>query len=141
MLPDSMIHHLPDRVGFALTALDISGLEPVEAALRIVGLLLFRIEQDEAIAIGERRPARAVIVSGGRLRASMQDDDKSRRGRKSFRSVSQHPEIPGVGSEACDFRQPARCRLGLECRGCGARGLHHCFPLAAVVSQLANHLP
>ena len=74
-----MLNHLPDRVRFAPVALDISGLEPVEAALRVVRLLLLGVEHDKAVAVSQRRPAGAMVIAGGRLRAAMEDDHEGRR--------------------------------------------------------------
>jgi hypothetical protein len=56
--------HLPDRSGFALAARDIARIEPVEAGIGVVRGLLLGHQQRKAIALGERRPAGAEIVSG-----------------------------------------------------------------------------
>jgi hypothetical protein len=79
---DHLFDHLTDRQCFSSSPLSIAGLKPVEAAVRIVGPLLFRHEERESVAVGERRPTRPKIVTGGRLRAPVQNDNQSRIGPK-----------------------------------------------------------
>src|SRR5215210_1433184 len=48
LLADQVLDHLPDGMSLAVIALDVAELEPVEAAFRIVDVLLLREEEDEA---------------------------------------------------------------------------------------------
>src|SRR5450759_4156615 len=57
MIDDHFLDHLADRHRLASPALDVAGKKPVEAVFRIVRGLLFRQQEHEAVAIGERRPA------------------------------------------------------------------------------------
>ena len=99
--------HLPDRSGFAATARDIARIEPVEAGVGVVRALLFGHQQRKAIALGERRPAGAEIVSGRGLAAAMQDDDERRRARQLLRHIREHLERAGIGAKSCDFDERA----------------------------------
>jgi hypothetical protein len=37
-----LVHHLPDRESLALSPLRVAGLKPVEAAIRVIGVLLLK---------------------------------------------------------------------------------------------------
>src|SRR5260221_260394 len=64
-------HHLPDRKRLAVTARDVARQKPRETILRIVGGLMPRIDGREAEAVGEGRPAGAVIILVCSLGAAM----------------------------------------------------------------------
>ena len=139
MPSNGMLDHLADRMRLAVVAFDVAGLKPVEAALGIVGLLLLGIEQDEAVAIGQRGPARAVIVAGGRLRAAMENHHEGRGGGDAVRHIGQHAQIARIGAEAGGLRESA-WNVRHEQWGCGGTGrFHHGFPLAPVTPHLLNH--
>ena len=55
---------------------DIACLKPIETAVRVIGALLFRQQQNEAEPIRQRRPSRAKIIAGGALCASVQNDNE-----------------------------------------------------------------
>jgi hypothetical protein len=71
MIDDHFLDHLADRHGLASPALDVAGKKPVETVFRIVRALLLRQQEHEAVAIGERRPAGAEIVTRRRLRTTV----------------------------------------------------------------------
>ncbi len=97
--------HLPDRSGFAAAARDIARIEPVEAGVGVVGALLFGHQQRKAIALGERRPAGAEVVSGRGLAAAVQDDDERARTRQLLRHIGEHFERAGIGAKFADFNE------------------------------------
>jgi len=104
---DHVLDHLADREGFAAVAADVLRLKPVEAGSQVVGALLLREDESEAIAFGEGRPARALVVSRGCLRAAVQDEDERARGREPVRDEREHSQIAGIGPEPDDLRQDA----------------------------------
>src|SRR6516162_9828161 len=53
---------IPDRKRLPVAACDVARQKPRETILRIVGGLLLRIDDREAEAVGEGRPAGAVII-------------------------------------------------------------------------------
>jgi hypothetical protein len=59
---NGVLDHLPDRKRLAVAARDVARQKPRETILRIVGGLLLRIDDREAEAVGEGRPAGAVII-------------------------------------------------------------------------------
>src|SRR6516162_7737155 len=59
---NGVLDHLPDRKRLAVAAHDVARQKPRETILRIVGGLLLRIDDREAEAVGEGRPAGAVII-------------------------------------------------------------------------------
>jgi hypothetical protein len=138
VLGDHPVDHLPDRLGLAGVAPDVAGLEPVEAGLRIVGGLLFGIEQHEAVLIGERRPASAVVVAGRRLRAAVQNDHEGRGRPYGFRGVLVHAQIAGVRAEARYWLKAARDRRRSPgvCRLCCAVQCPR--PVAAQARQIRD---
>ena len=68
--------HLPDRQSFTVSALDIAGLKPIEATVRVICTLLLGKEKRKAVSVRQRRPACALIVSRRGLCASVQHHDK-----------------------------------------------------------------
>jgi hypothetical protein len=66
-----MLDHLPDRKRLAVAARDVAWQKPRETILRVVGGLLLRIDDREAEAVGERRPAGALVILVCGLGASM----------------------------------------------------------------------
>src|SRR5215212_3079694 len=60
------LDHLADRERLAPVAPRIARYEPVEAGVRIVRGRLFREQQDETVAVRQRRPTRTEIVTRGR---------------------------------------------------------------------------
>jgi hypothetical protein len=75
---NGVVDHLPDRKRLAVTTCDVARQKPRETILRIVGRLLLRIDDGEAEAVGERRPAGAVVILVGGPGAAMQRDDQRR---------------------------------------------------------------
>ena len=71
MVPDYALDHLPNRKGFAAIALRIGRVEPREASVWIVGMLLLGKEHRESVPIGQHRPAGAMVVGRSGLRAAM----------------------------------------------------------------------
>jgi hypothetical protein len=59
---NGVLDHLPDRKRLAVAAHNVARQKPRETILRIVGGLLLRIDDREAEAVGEGRPAGAVII-------------------------------------------------------------------------------
>src|SRR5207244_13489240 len=59
---NGVLDHLPDRKRLTVAARDVARQKPRETILRIVGGLLLRIDDREAEAVGEGRPAGAVII-------------------------------------------------------------------------------
>src|SRR5947207_1683038 len=59
---NGVLDHLPDRKRLAVATRDVARQKPRETILRIVGGLLLRIDDREAEAVGEGRPAGAVII-------------------------------------------------------------------------------
>lgn len=92
-------YHLSDRKYFALSASGVAWLEPVEATHRIISPLLLGIENGEALLLRQLRPARRPVISGGRLRASVQHDDQRASGRQLVGREEEGPKIAGIGSE------------------------------------------
>nr|WP_254453635.1 hypothetical protein [Siccirubricoccus sp. G192] len=107
-----MRHHLPDRGGLAGIARGVARLEPVEAAVGVVGLALFRQQQGEAELPGQVRPAAAAVIAGGVLGAAMQRDHQGRPLGQALRHEAQHAERPRIGTEILDFREMWRGRPG-----------------------------
>ena len=75
---DGVLDHLPDRACLAEVARGVARQEPRKAILRIVGRLLLGIDDREAEAIGQHRPAAAAVVFSGGLAAAMQRDHQRR---------------------------------------------------------------
>ena len=99
--------HVPDRKGFAAVARGVFRIEPIEAGGGVVGRLLLRHQQGEAVALGERRPAGAEIVTSGGLPAAMQHDDQRRPMRHAAGYEREHPERAGIGPECARFDERA----------------------------------
>src|SRR5262249_21940292 len=59
---NGVIDYLPDRKCLAVAARDVARQKPRETILRIVGGLLLRIDDHEAVAVGKRRPAGAMVI-------------------------------------------------------------------------------
>src|SRR5215472_11657546 len=64
---NGVLDHLPNRKRLAMAAGNVARQKPRETILRIVGGLLLWIDDREAEAVGERRPAGTVVVLGGGL--------------------------------------------------------------------------
>ncbi len=97
--------HLPDRCGLALTARDVVGVEPVEAAIGVVGELLLRHQQRKAAVLRQRRPAGAEIITSGGLAAAVQHDHERARLLQVSRHKRKHAQVSGIGPELPDFDQ------------------------------------
>ena len=108
VIQQHLVDHLTDRESLALSTPRVAGLKPVEAAVRIVCALLLREKQREAVPLGERRPAGAVLVACSRLRASVKNDHKGGLVRKAGGQVREHTQGAGIGSEAVNLPQAAR---------------------------------
>ncbi len=104
---NGMLDHLPDRKRLALVARNVARQEPREAILRIVGRLLLRIDDRKAEAIGERRPAGAVVVLLGALAAAVQRDDQWRQARQALGNIDEHAQVAGISAERRQFVQAA----------------------------------
>ena len=109
MIDDHFLDHLADRHGLASPALDVAGKKPVETVFRIVRALLLRQQEHEAVAIGERRPAGAEIVTRRRLRTTVQDDHQRRL--RVHRHVFEHAQRAGIGAEPRDLGQTVERRV------------------------------
>ena len=88
-----------------MVALAVLGLEPIKAAVGIVGPLLLRQKQRKTIAVRKRRPSGSKIISCCGLGASVQHDNKCRIVCKGCRSILAHAEIAGIRSETNYFLQ------------------------------------
>src|SRR5262249_2770287 len=82
--------------------------KPGKTILRIVSGLLLRIDDGEAEAVGERRPAGAVVILVGGLGAAMQRDDQWRLRRQVFGSIREHTKVAGICTKPGQFSQPWR---------------------------------
>ncbi len=96
LFDDDLLDHLSDGQRFSLAPLDIAEFEPIEAAGGVIGPLLLGKQQDEAVAVGERRPPCSMIVVCRGLRAPVQHNDERRIGGKPRRRVAPHPQIARV---------------------------------------------
>ena len=97
------IHHGADRGGFAAVAPGVAGLEPVEAAVRIVRPLLLGKQQRKAITLGQRRPSGAVVVARRGLAAAMQHHDQRAGLGQRRRDVGEHPQVAGIGRKVANL--------------------------------------
>src|SRR6516162_8048769 len=68
---NGVLDHLPNRKRLAMAAHDVARQKPRETILRIVRGLLLRIDDREAEAVGERRPAGALVIFVCGLGAAM----------------------------------------------------------------------
>ena len=73
---NDFLNHLSDGQRFPFTPLDIAGVEPVEAAVGVIGPLLLGKQQGEAVAVGKRRPSCPKIVVCRGLCASVKYNDE-----------------------------------------------------------------
>ena len=110
VLVDRFGDHLADGQSLAAIARGVARKKPREAALRIVRSLLLREDKDEAKAISEMRPARAVVIGVGCLGAAVQCDDEGRRWVDAVRHVDVHAQIPGVAPKVRNLMQPTGSR-------------------------------
>src|SRR5262249_8280878 len=135
-----MSDHLSDRKRLATVALDVARQEPREAILCVVGGLLLRIHDDEPLPVGERRPARTMVVVNGGLGAAMQSDHQARHARQSDGNISKHPKIAGICTERGQLLQPRRCSSELPTPPTGrigASGNEKALELATQMLQLS----
>lgn len=95
--------HLPDGHGLTSIAPRIGDVEPVKAQVRVVLPNLLGKEDDETVILGERRPAGAGVVTGGGLRAAVQHDHQSRRGRQMFGHMVPCGQSTGIAPELVEF--------------------------------------
>jgi len=122
---------LSDRQRLTMVAFDVAGLKPVEAAIRIIGTRLLRQEKSETVSVCERRPARATIITCGRLRASVQNDNKGTLCGNLWREVREHSQRAGIGAETMTFVEAARCKTNVRSSRSHSGGdLHQLFPLS-----------
>ena len=140
MIEHHALDHLPDRQSFAAFARRVRGAEPGEAAVGIVRAFLLGQQQGEAEAIGHGRPAGAVIVSAGRLRAPVQDDNQGRGIRETFGTVAEHAQIAGVRAEALDFGKTRGWRARRVPSTLGLGRSQDLFPFAAVAGEFGGGL-
>ncbi len=68
------VHHFADRQRFATSPSRVLRLVPVEAEVRVVGPLLFREQDGEAVFIGGSGPARAMVVATRALSTAVKHD-------------------------------------------------------------------
>ncbi len=99
--------HLPHRESFALIALRVARLEPVETQIGVIGALLLREEDRKSFLLRELRPTRSVVVDCCILRASMQHDDKGRFGRQDGRQIKPALQHARVRTEVFQLDQLA----------------------------------
>ena len=107
VVDDDFFDHLPDRQRLPAIPLGVLGLEPVEAAVGIVGALLLGQQQGEAIAVGERRPPCPEVITGRGLGAAVQHHHERGIGGKRGRQIAEHSQVPGIRSEAVNLLQSA----------------------------------
>ena len=98
--------HVADRARLPLVARDMGWIEPAETGVGVVGAFLLGIEQGEAMGVGQRRPAGAMVIGLRGLGAAMQHHDKARFGAELLRRMDEHPQIAGIGAELLDLHQP-----------------------------------
>jgi YD repeat-containing protein len=103
--PRHAVDHRADRGGLAASAPGILDREPVEAQHRVVGPLLLGKEEDEAVPVGERGPAGAVIVDCGILGAAVEHDHDRGRALETFGHIVAGAQIAGIGAEIGEVRQ------------------------------------
>jgi hypothetical protein len=115
------LDHRADRRRLADTAPGVVGREPVEAAKRIILLLLLGVEQGEAMAVGEPGPAGTLIVAGGGLGAAVQDDDQRRARAEAVRHVAEAAEVARIVAGRGQIGQPA---VPVRGRSKGDRAAH-----------------
>jgi hypothetical protein len=112
VIDNRFFDHLPNRKRFALIAMAVPGLKPIETTIGIVGPLLLGQKQGKTVSVRESRPSGPEIVSSCRLGAPVQHDDKGGIVRKGRRSIDEHPQIAGVRSEIEDRAQTS---AGVAC--------------------------
>ena len=137
---DRLLDHLADRERLAAAPRRVPRQKPVEAGLGIVGLRLFRQQQDKTVSLSERRPSRAEIVACGRLRAAVQNHDQRWRRAELLGNVTEHPQRAGIRSEARQLGEV----IGSGRRLCWARSrgcrMEQRRPVAAIARQLRDRL-
>ena len=134
------LDHLADGERLALAAGNVAGQEPVEADVRVVGALLLGQEQGKAVALGERRPAGAVLIAVGRLRAAVQDDDERSAFRAALRHVGEHAQGARIGAEIRRFSEPGSCLRQAGGRRNRRIGGEKLFEIAAIAGELRRRL-
>jgi hypothetical protein len=119
-----------------MPALGIPGHKPVEAAVRFICALLFGYKQREAIALGERRPSRTVLIIRRSLRAAVENDHKRGSVRKAGGQIGEHAQGPWIGAKTVNFVQEARrlAEVGGLQPDLGGRS-HERLPLLPIVEQ------
>ena len=137
-----LVDHLSDRKSLALPPLRIAGLKPVEAAVRIICVLLLGEQQRKAIPPGEGRPSGAVIIAGRRLRASVKDDHECGLIRKAGGQMREHTQGAGIGTEIVNLTQAARSltKVGHLEPDLPGRA-HERLPLFPIVKQIGGRFP
>src|SRR3954467_11703537 len=95
-------------------AIDVTGQEPVETAVRVVEFLLLREEKREAESIRERRTAGAKVVTGRGLRAALQAHHHGRSRGEIGRRIGDHSQTAGIGPRLLDFLQTAAGKIALR---------------------------
>ena len=126
-----LLDHGADRGGLAAAALNVAGLEPVEAEPGIVGLGLLRHQQRKTIASRQRRPAGADLIARRGLGAAVQHHHQAGLGRQVRRDIGPHPQLARIAAERDGFDQPA---------GAGRRGGVSVQPIGSVeLSQLRRN--
>jgi hypothetical protein len=103
MVSYHLADHLPNRVRLTAAPRDVAGLKPIETAVRVIGALLLRQQQNEAEPISERRPSCPEIITSRTLCASVQNDDEAALFRDLRRQVDEHAQVARVGPEIPDF--------------------------------------
>src|SRR5262249_53774640 len=96
-----------DRAGLATIACDVVRIEPVEAGIAVVGALLLRHQQREAVMLRKCRPSCTDVVAGRGLAAAMQYDDERARLLQLRRHEREHAQVTRIGAESGDLRQRA----------------------------------
>jgi hypothetical protein len=138
--------HLPDRQSLTVSALDIAGLEPIEATVRVICTLLLGKEKRKAVSVRQRRSACALIVSRRGLCASVQHHDKWDLPRFLWRQVREHAQRARIGANVLGFSMVALCKTPLphsrSRQGHGAsKSLPHLLLAETILQQFQGTTP
>ncbi len=93
------VGHLLDRQRLSGAPPDVTRLEPVEAAVQVVGRLLLRQHQREPPLVGPLRPPGLVVEPARRLRTPVHRHHQRPPRGQPVRHVPEHPQIPRIAPE------------------------------------------
>ena len=82
---------------------DVARLEPVKAAIWIIGSLLLGEEKREPEPLRQRRPSRPAIKTSRTLSASVEDNHQGAICGNVWGQIGEHSQGTGVGAEVIDL--------------------------------------